>query len=151
MNVDHPCAGLFRTQHDAVELRYPVLCTRDWVHGNFTQITGLRQIVEGLRRRLFVQSVMVDGVAQGPEVRMQDRLLRMQNYLIVLHRGDTHEDGDDRDDDHQLNEREPCIAAEPARLPPQRIICLLSQAYLQLESSLNLPVRIFRAIQRGAR
>lgn len=73
----------------------------------------MSQILDRLRRGLFVQCVVVYRVAQSSKVSLQHGLLRVQYNLVVLHCRYSDEDRNDHNDDHQFDERKP-IAANAA-------------------------------------
>src|SRR5215469_10455489 len=68
MHVHKSRSGLIRAQDDAVKLRHPVLGPCHRVEGHGAKVAGLLQVINRLRRGLFVQGVVVDGVADRTKI-----------------------------------------------------------------------------------
>src|SRR5262249_52432337 len=93
-------------------IRVPIFLPRHRVNGHFAQIGSLRihEIVERLRRRFLVERVVVDRLPHHCEVRLQRRFFRPLHRLVVAGRGDTNQNKNDRNDDHQLDQRKSPLA-----------------------------------------
>ena len=116
MNVGHARACLIRTQHHAVELWHPIRRTGHGVLRYLAQIARLHQILQRLRRRLFVQSKIINRLAYHHQVLMQRRLSRVLHTSLISLRGHPDQDKDDRNDDHQFDERKTYLMQAAASL-----------------------------------
>jgi hypothetical protein len=70
----------------------------------------LHQLVQRLRVSVHVPCELVDGLPHHPQRRAQAGLARAVDAPEVARRDDRGKHGDDRQDDHQLDEREACPA-----------------------------------------
>jgi hypothetical protein len=114
MNRTNPYRRLVRVKQRVAIHRHPVFCVCNRVHGNCAQILPGHQIVQALRRGLFVSGVVLDRVIQDPEVGFQHRFTRAKHSIPVMYARDRREDYYDRHHHHEFDQRK----STPACAPP---------------------------------
>src|SRR5579863_3979851 len=60
VHIGHSAASLVGTQHKVVEVRVPFWRAGDRIYRDLTQVARRNQVVEGLRRLLLIESVLLD-------------------------------------------------------------------------------------------
>src|SRR5882757_5427844 len=109
MHIHDSGGGLVRTHHRVPKINVPVSGVGDRVFRNFAQILRLRigQILQRLRRSLFVQSVVVNCPPHHGQVALERRFPGTLHRFDISARSDADQNRDDGDNDHQLKQREP--------------------------------------------
>src|SRR5205085_5339671 len=79
----------------------------EWIDRNLSHVTPADQIVERLRQASFVGCKLIDQAAHRAEILLQHCLTRMHNRFLILRQCDGSQNDDDRDHDHQLQQRKP--------------------------------------------
>ena len=87
MHIDHPRGYLIRTHYHIVEDRVPVFGLLHGIHRNFPQITCLLKVVKRLRRRLLVQRVVVNRLAQYLQIVFQHGFSRTLDRHVISSSG----------------------------------------------------------------
>src|SRR5712671_6293006 len=125
MHVHDTGGGLVRTHHRVTKIHVPVSGIGNRVFRNFAQVLRLRirQILQGLRRSLFVQSVVVNRLPHHGQVALERRFLGMLHRFDISARSDAEQNRDDGDNDHQLKQREPAHRRRTASLCRNRLLC----------------------------
>src|SRR5882762_2488930 len=125
MYVHNSGGGLVRTHHRVTKIHVPVSGIGNRVFRNFAQVLRLRirQILQGLRRSLFVQSVVINSLPHDGQVALERRFLGMLHRFDISARSDADQDRDDGDNDHQLKQREPASRGRTASLCRKRLLC----------------------------
>ena len=109
MNVSYAATALRGAEHHIFILKNPILRMCHGVHGNFSKIFFIRQVIERLRRRLLVQREVVNGASHGLQVGFQGCFSRSLYRTVVATHSHADQNKDDRDYDHQLDERESAL------------------------------------------
>jgi len=68
MNVNHPGARLIWAEHHAVVLRHPILRLGYGINRNLPEVARLDEIIQGLRRSLLVERIVVDRLPHDHQV-----------------------------------------------------------------------------------
>src|SRR5579862_1348491 len=114
MHVDDATLILLVKGHHRVFFlfrRPSVVVSGHGIDRELLQITGRNEVVERLRGFLLVERVLRDDGPQGEKILFQHRLARPDNRLVVGRQRDRHENENNADDDHQLNQRKPAVSS----------------------------------------
>src|SRR6266403_3367462 len=108
MYVHDSGGGLVRTHHRVAKIHVPVSGVGNRVFRNFAQVLRLRirQILQGLRRSLFVQSVVVNRLPHYGQVALERCFPGTLHRFYISARSDADQNRDDGDNDHQLKQCE---------------------------------------------
>src|SRR5712692_1571857 len=147
MNINQPGARLLRAQHHAVVLLRPIRCAGNRIPGHHPQVACLHQIIQGLRRGLLVERVVIDRLTHGLQILLQRRFFRALDGFLIQRSGHADQNEDDGDDNHQLDEGESGFEKTAAAIPWRTRARPSLQDHGQSKSSFLLPVRILRPIQ----
>src|ERR1700739_559533 len=89
-------------------------CLRHWILGDDLEVSLLHQVIERLRRFLFIHGVGVDCGTHHAQVFLEHCFPRRFNRSIETRNGKRRQDADDHHDDHQLHQREAGFLFSPA-------------------------------------
>jgi hypothetical protein len=101
--------GLVRVKQRVAIHSHPVFRARNRVRGNSAQVLPGNQIIQRLRRGLFVPGVVVDRIVHHPEVGLQHCFTRTKYRISIMDARNRCEHQDDRHYDHQLDQRKPAL------------------------------------------
>src|SRR5712692_6103792 len=85
---------------------HPILIIGNRILRNLAHVAGRNQIVERLGQLALVCRVLIDERAHLEKIVVQNRFARMHDCLLKLWQRYRHQNDDDRDDDHQLEQGE---------------------------------------------
>src|SRR6266849_1890153 len=125
MHIHDSGGGLIRAHHRVPKIHVPVSGIGERILGNFAQVLRLwiRQILQRLRRRFFVQCVMVNPLPHHAQVALKRRFLRTLHRFDISARSNADQNRDDSDNDHQLKQREAASRRRTASLCRNRLLC----------------------------
>ena len=84
-NVGHASGGLIGTQHKIIKSPGAIHSVRVMgSSGDLTQVTRRDQVIEGLRRLLLVQRVLLNGAAHGLQVLLEYRPLAREQWIAFV-------------------------------------------------------------------
>ena len=82
MNVDDSLGNRIGREWDGAKVNDPIGSMRYGVNRNGSEIIRIYQVLEGDRRLLRVEGVVIDGVPHCPEVGLQGGLFGERMYLV---------------------------------------------------------------------
>lgn len=156
MHVVHAGTGLVRAEHHVAVVENPIVLLIDRIDGDLAKVVGIDEVLQRLRSLLLVKGVVVDSFAHGLQIFFQDRFARVLHSLCVNAGGHSNQDGDDRDDDHQLNEGETALRIGVDGAPASARGCERKKAtslhhFTNLGHQSGSPIGIFRSIHSRSR
>src|ERR1700676_203722 len=101
---------LIHSQQHVVLHDFPVRFIGHRIFRNNLQIVALHQVIQRLRRFLFVQSVLRDQRTKREQVLTQYGLPRFEQRSLIDRNCNRNQDCHDDHDDHHFQQREPCVA-----------------------------------------
>src|ERR1035437_2322614 len=114
MHVDNPRLGLIGRHEAVVGDRHPAIaCVGEGVLGELLKISGVHQVLQGLRGLLLIERVLIDKRPQGVKVAAQRSLFGVQNGRRIIRDGEREQDHDDADHHHQLDQSEAALSQAP--------------------------------------
>ena len=117
----------------------PIFLIRERIDRKFAHISRRNEFIERLWQLPFVGAVLIEKRSHFVQIISQDGLTRVHDCFLVLRQGDGREDDDNRNNDHQLKQRE--AAKQPGGVRWQAsytvssltsAVCPLSSAYCRL-------------------
>src|SRR3989454_3575168 len=94
--------------------------SREGIHRDGLQISDRDQILERVRVLPLVGPVLVQQVPDRKEIAHEDRFAGLYNGLLIGGHGHGHQDPHNRDDAHQLEEREAALTSPDTSSHPTR-------------------------------
>src|SRR6266550_546058 len=94
------------------DIHYPVLLAGDWINRYFAYVISGDQIIERLRKPLFVCRVLVDHFAQSLEVLLEYCLASLRLNMLICGDADSRQDYDDGHHHDQFEQCEPAGIAD---------------------------------------